>query len=45
MFDADQNAVLPMDTLKIMQFSYTKIINFPDNCMSFNEINNSDTPR
>ena len=42
--DADQNATFPLLTyLRLTQFCYTEIGNFPDDVISFNEIHNFDT--
>ena len=41
--DTDQNATLPFLTyLRLKQFAYTEIGNFPDDFIPFNEIRNSD---
>ena len=43
--DTDQNATFPLLTfLRLTQFPYTKIGNFPDDFIPFNEICNFDTP-
>ena len=43
--DADKNAIFSLLTyLRLTQFSYTKISNFPDNFIPLHEICNFDTP-
>ena len=41
--DTDQNATFLLTGLRLMQFSYTKIGNFPDDFISFNKMHNFDT--
>ena len=46
LFDADQNATFSLLAyLRLTQFSYTEIGNFPDDCIPLNEIGNFDTPK
>ena len=46
LFDTDKKAqIYHLTYLKLTQFSYTKIVNFPDNFMSLNKICNYHTER
>ena len=46
LFDTDQNSTFSLlSYVRLMQFSYTKTGNFPDDFISLNEIRNTDTLR